>query len=50
MRTLATITLTAALVWGSASAAVGANFDYKNPTKPTKNATKLSNSQYRGCH
>ena len=50
MRRLATITLTAALALGSASPAVGANFDYKNPTKPTKNATKLSDSQYRGWH
>ena len=51
MKRALTITLAAGLlVWGSTTPAAGANFDYKNPTKPTKNATKLSNSQYRGFH
>jgi len=45
------IVVAAGLVWGSAPAATADDhWNYKNPTKPTKTAAKLKDSQYIGWH
>jgi hypothetical protein len=45
---LATTALAAAIA--VAPAAANDRYDYKNPANPTKNASKLKDSQYRGWH
>ena len=50
MRRLAAIVVAAGLVVGSAPAATASDWNYKNPSKPSKNPSDLKSSQYRGWH
>lgn len=49
MRSIAAIIAAAALTIPTGTA-TAANFDYKNPFKPTKNTKQIPDSTYRGWH
>ena len=49
-RTLTTLAITAGLLFAATPAVADGDWNYKNPRNPTKDASKLKDSQYRGFH
>jgi hypothetical protein len=49
-RTLTTLAITAGLLFAATPAVADGEWNYKNPRNPTKDASKLKDSQYRGFH
>jgi len=47
-RTLTTLAITAGLMFAATPAVADGDWNYKNPRNPTKEASKLKDSQYRG--